>query len=142
MALKDRKNDNDLEVPKIPKAVPIIKWMEAFQDFLHQIIRVMIVLLVYVIYANINVSAPPTHLTVNQPHSDKHGSVEAELIAHLSHTHALYHDNNSLVYFHLEEATHGTTYAASIKPFRQYNDGRGMWMVLANQYARITSGKW
>ena len=31
MALKDRKKDDDPEVPKITKALPIIKWTEAFQ---------------------------------------------------------------------------------------------------------------
>ena len=70
MALKDRKKDDDPEVPKISKALPIIKWMEAFQDFLHQIIRVRMIPLVYVICANANVPAPPPQLTVNQPHSD------------------------------------------------------------------------
>ena len=54
----------------------------------------------------------------------------AELIAHSSHTHALYHDNTSLVYFHLEEATQGTTYAASIKLFQHHKDGRDKWMAL------------
>ena len=38
------------------------------------------ILLVYVIHANVNVPAPPPQLTVNQPHSDEHGSVEAELV--------------------------------------------------------------
>ena len=33
-ALKDRKDEDDPDVPKITKALPIIKWTEAFQDFL------------------------------------------------------------------------------------------------------------
>ena len=85
----------------------------------------------YVICANVNVPAPPPQLTVNQPHSDEHGSVEAELVTHSSHTHGLYHDDNSSVYFHLEEATQGTTYAApSIKAYQRCKDGRGAWMTL------------
>ena len=103
--LKDRKKDDEPEVPKITKALPIIKWTEAFQDFLHQIIGVRMIPLAYVIHANVNVPAPPPQLTVNQPHSDEHGPVEAELFAHSSNTHALYHDDNSSVYFHLKEAT-------------------------------------
>ena len=133
--LKDRKKDDDPEVPKITKALPIIKWMEAFQDFLHWIIGVRMIPLAYVIHAYVNIPAPPPQLTVNQPHTDDHGSVETELVTHSSHTHALYHDDNSSVYFHLKEATRGTTYAASIKPYQQHKDGRGMWMVLMNQYA-------
>ena len=104
-ALKDRKRENDPEVPKIMKALPIIKWTEAFQDFLHQIIRVRMIPLAYVIHANLNIPAPPPQLTINQPHSNEHGSVEAEVVTCLSHTHALYHDDNLSVYFHLEEAT-------------------------------------
>ena len=105
MALKDRKMVDDPEVPKITKALPIIKWMEAFQDFLHWIIGVRMIPLAYAICANVNVPSPPPQLTVNQPHSDEHGSVEAELVTHSSHTHALYCDDNSSVYFHLKEAT-------------------------------------
>ena len=32
-ALKGKKEDNEPEVPKISKALPVIKWTEAFQDF-------------------------------------------------------------------------------------------------------------
>ena len=103
--MKDRKRADDPEVPKIPEALPIIKWIEAFQDFLHQIIRVRMIPLVYEMHANVNIPAPLPQVTVNQPHSNEHGSVEAEPITHLSHTHALYCDDNLLVYFHLKEAT-------------------------------------
>ena len=34
-ALKGRREDDEPDVPKISKSLPIIKWMEAFQDFLH-----------------------------------------------------------------------------------------------------------
>ena len=50
-------------------------------------------------------NAPP--LAVNQPHSTEHGSVEGELVVRAAHTHALYRDDNSVVYYHLEEATRG-----------------------------------
>ena len=46
------------------------------------------------------------------------GSAEGELIARAAHTHALYRDDNSVVYS-LEEAARGTSYAASIKPFQR-----------------------
>ena len=51
--------------------------------------------------------------------------MESELIARAAHTHALFRDDNSVVYYHLEEATRGTSYAASIKPFQRGKDGRG-----------------
>ena len=124
-----------LRCQRSAKALPIIKWMEAFQDFLHQIIGVRMIPLSYIICTNVNVPAPSPQLTVNQPHSDEHGSVETELVTCSSHTHALYHDDNSSVYFHLEDATQGTTYATSIKLYQWHKDGKGVWMALMNQYA-------
>ena len=60
--------------------------------------------------------------------------MEGELIARASHTHALFRDDNSVVYHHLEEATRGTSYAASIKPFQRGKDGREAWKALTSQY--------
>ena len=47
--LKARKNEDDPDVPKITKALPIIKWTEAFQDFLNRIIGARMIPLAYVI---------------------------------------------------------------------------------------------
>ena len=134
-ALKERKDEDDPDVPKITKALPIIKWTEAFQDFLNRVIGARMIPLAYVIQIDPQVpgNAPP--FAANQPHSPEHGSVEAELIARAAHTHALFRDDNSVVYYHLEEATRGTSYAASIKPFQRGKDGRGAWKALTRQYA-------
>ena len=48
--------------------------------------------------------------------------------------------DNSVVYYHLEEATRGTSYAASIKPFQRGTDGRVAWKALTSQYA--VKDKW
>ena len=124
-ALKERKGEDDPDVSKITKGLPIIKWTEAFQDFLNRVIRARMIPLAYVIRINPQVpgNAPP--LAANQPHSTEHGSVEGELAARAAHTHALFRDYNSVVYYHLEEVTRGTSYAASIKPFQRGKDGRG-----------------
>ena len=61
--------------------------------------------------------------------------MEGELVARAAHTHALYTDDNSVVYYHLEEATRGTSCAASIKPFQRGKEGRGAWKALTSQYA-------
>ena len=47
--LKDRKDEDDPDVPKITKASPIIKWTEAFQDFLNTVIGARMIPLAYVI---------------------------------------------------------------------------------------------
>ena len=65
----------------------------------------------------------------------KNGSIEVELVAHASHDHELYKEDNGAVYYQLEEATCGTTYSASIKPFQCGKDGRGAWLALTSQYA-------
>ena len=135
-ALQARKKDDDVpEVPKISKALPIIKWSEAFHDFLYRVIGVRTTPLAYVTRATVDVPVVAPALLTNKPHSEEHGSVEGELIARASHAHELYRDDNAAVYYHLEEATRGTVYAASIKPFQRGKDGRGAWLALTNQYA-------
>ena len=126
---------DDPDVPKITKALPIIKWTQAFQDFLNRVIGARMIPLAYVIRIDPQVLGPAPTLAANQSHSTEHGSVEGELIARASHTHALFRDDNSVVYYHLEEATRGTSYAASIKPFQTGKDGRGAWKALTSQYA-------
>ena len=81
--------------------------------------------LAYVIQIDSQVpgNAPP--FAVKLPQSTEHGSVEGEIVARAAHTHSLYRDDNSVVYYHLEEATRGTSYAASIKSFQRGKDGRG-----------------
>ena len=140
-ALKNRKDEDDPDVPKIAKALPIIKWTEAFQDFLNRVIGARMIPLAYVIQIDPHVPGPAPTLAPNQPHSTEHGSVEGELIARVSRTHVLFRDDNSVVYYHLEEATRGTSYAASIKPFQGGKDGRGAWKALTSQYAGKDKGK-
>ena len=140
-ALKERKkNEDSPDVPKITKALPIMKWTEAFPDFLRQIIGVRMIPLIYVIRTEVVVPAAAPALENNQPHSTEHGSVESELIARASHTNPLYRDDNGKVYFYLEEATRATVYAASIKPFQRGRDGRGAWFAIIGQYAGVD--KW
>ena len=134
-ALKDRKDEDDPDVPKITKDLPIIKWTEAFQDFLHRVIGARMIPLAYVVRIDPQFSGLAPTLAPNQPHSAEHGSVEGELIPRASHTHALFRDDNSVVYYPLEEATRGSPYAASIKPFQKVKDGRGAWKALTSQYA-------
>ena len=134
-ALKAKKEEDTPEVPKISKSLPIIKWTEAFQDHLHQVIGVRMIPLAYVIRANEDVPAAAPPLQVGQSHSDAHGSIEGKLIARASHTHALFWDDNAAVYYALEEATRSSSYAASIKPFQRSRNGRGALLALTNQYA-------
>ena len=93
--LKERKGDDSPDVPKISKVLLVIKCTEAFQDFLNRKIGNRNIPLAYIIHDEPNPPAAAPSLAAGQPHSIEHGSVEAELIARASHTHALFHDNNS-----------------------------------------------
>ena len=139
-ALKDRKDAEEPDVPKISKALPVIKWTEAFRDFLHRVIGVRMIPLAYVIRTDVVPVGVVPALEAGQPHAAVHGSIELELIARASHAHALFRDDNSSVYFFLEEATRSTQYAASIKPFQRGKDGRGAWLAISSQYAGLD--KW
>ena len=134
-ALKAKKEEDVPDVPKISKSLPVIKWTEAFQDFLARVIGVRTIPLSYVIRQVVEVNNPPPVRATDQPHSTRHGSVEGELIARAPHNHALFRDDNASVYHYLEEATRTTFYAASIKPFQRSKNGRGAWLALVGQYA-------
>ena len=134
-ALVDRKKSNELDIPKISWTLPVLKWMEAFSDYLHQIIGSRMIPLAYVIreHANPPGAAPPR--ATSQPHSEEHGLVKMDMIMHASHDHALFREDNAKVYFKLEEATRSTMYAASIKPYQRTKNGWGAWIALSSQYA-------
>lgn len=137
-ALQERKGKDarSPDVPAITKALPIINWTESFNDYLHRVIGVRSIPLAYVIRDKVDVIPiqAPQH-AANQPYAAIHGSIESELIARALHTHGLYRTDNQAVYYKLEEATRGTSYAASIKPFQRAKDGRNAWLALKNQYA-------
>ena len=134
-ALKDRKENDEPEVPKISKTLPIIKWVEAFHDYCHRKVGVRTIPRAYVIREKENVPAACPPLATNLPHSEEHGSVEGDLVNRASHTHPLFRDDNADVYYDIEIAVRSTQYAASIKPFQRAKNGRGAFHSLCNQYA-------
>jgi flagellar hook-basal body complex protein FliE len=135
VALCDRKKEDDPEVPKITQKLAVTKWSESFEDYLHRVIGIRTIPLAYVIRKDEDAPAVVPPLVQHQPYSADHGSVEAELIARATHTHAHFRDDNAKVYYLLEEATRTTSYTASIKPFQRRKDGRGAWKAIVDQYA-------
>ena len=139
-ALEDRKSEDAPDTPLISKDLPVIKWVEAFRDHLHRCIGSRCVPLAYVIRDDTDVPAVVPTLATNQPYSTEHGSIEFELIARADHGHGLFRDDNAQVYYKLEEATRGTQYAATIKPFQRRRSGREAFESIQNQYAGVD--KW
>ena len=98
-ALEERKENKNPDVPKITKALPVIKWTEAFTDYLSRAIGVRMIPLAYVIRPEADVPAAAPALAAGEPYSLEHGSVEQELVARASHMHALFREDNSDVYY-------------------------------------------
>ena len=69
------------------------------------------------------------------PYSTEYGSVEGELVAQASNSHALFRNDNAQVYHYLEEATRSTVYDPSIKPFQRRKYGRGSCNAMITQYS-------
>ena len=68
-ALKEKKGEDSPDTPKISKALPVIKWTEAFQDFLSRKIGNRNIPLVYIIRDEPNPPAVAPPLAPGQPHS-------------------------------------------------------------------------
>ena len=138
MQLEAKKDEKD--VPKITRNLRMTRWSESFLDYTHTVIGVRDTPLAYVIRENANVVNPAPPLANNRPHSLAHGSVEAEMIARLSHTSPVFKDDNKKVYNLLEEATRGTVFSETLSVFQRTKDGRGAYFALIKQHAG--SEKW
>ena len=57
-----------------------------------------------------------------------------ELTARASHTDVNFQEDNSLVFAKLEEATWGTQYAASVKPFEKTNNGKAAYKAIMKHH--------
>ena len=99
--------------------------MEVFSDFLNWSIEFQTTLMINVTREEVAVPVTDPTLGTNCPHYTEHVLVEEEIIARESHAHPLYHNDNSKVYYYLEESTRTKNYLASIKPFQQDKSGKG-----------------
>eukprot|EP00957_Ditylum_brightwellii_P208250 15356484-Ditylum_brightwellii.AAC.1 len=102
--LKDRKRQTQPVVPKITAELPIMHWVDVFDDFLSRKIGVRITPLSYVTRETALASRSVSVNSENLPHGEEFGSIEAELAAQASHMHPLYCEDNAVVYYCLEEA--------------------------------------
>ena len=68
-------------------------------------------------------------------YSEDHGCVDKELIMITYHTHPHLKKDNAMVYYYTEKATRTTSYAASINPYHNNNNGRNTFIKLVSQYA-------
>jgi hypothetical protein len=50
-ALENKKGGDEVDVPMISNALPVIKWTEAFRDYMHRVIGVCSIPLAYMLSA-------------------------------------------------------------------------------------------
>ena len=136
---RGKKGDNTY-VPKITNAIPVIKWTQAFGYYLDRIIGHHTIPLSYFLHKEVTVPVHTPALVPGQAHSEDHRYIEADIVASASHTHALYRDDKSLVYYKLEKSTRSTPYTASIKPLQRPKNIWAAWLDLTIQYAE--QDKW
>jgi hypothetical protein len=129
------------EIPRISRAMPVMKWAPAFEIVMESTYGTRDFLpLMYVIRKEPIPTDPPPALLANRPYSEEHGSLRSELIARASHDHVNFDEDNGLVFDALELATRGTKLAASIQPFRRRRDGRGAFIAIMGHY--LGEDKW
>ena len=85
--MKSRRKDEEVKVPKTSKALPVMKWSEAFTDFLHRVVGIRMILLAYVVRENVVPVRLLSPLAQDSPHSEDHGSIEEEMVDFASHVH-------------------------------------------------------
>ena len=140
-ALVERKSMTVI-TPKTSTNLDVVKWTEAFLDLLSRSVGARNTPLIYVVRIEIEVdNDAPLHLPEGQCYTAKSGSIEQELITRASHSHPMFKEDNAKVYYLLEEATRGTTYSASIKPYQKRKNGRDAWFSLKDQYAGVDKWK-
>ena len=120
-ALKNHRKDEEVKVPKISKALLVMKWSEAVTDFLHQAVGIRTIPLAYVVRENVAPVQPLPSLAQDIPNSEDYGSIEAAIIEFSSHVYWLFNHSSS-VYYHLEEAVRGAFYALLIKSCQRKKD--------------------
>ena len=135
-ALLERKDDTEAPVPKLDKNLTVPKWLESVKIHLSTVLGKRGIPLSYVVRPDEAVAAVPPPLLAQQAYSEEHGSVEAELIARSSHTHALFRHDSRDVFERLERATRGNAnFSGTITSFRRAKDGRGAFKAYETQHA-------
>ena len=133
-ALMNKKIKNEPKMLKISKSLNIMKWCEDFCEILHMCIGVRELPIKYVTRENSDVPDTAPALMSEKLHYIEAVSVEMELTNRASHIHPIFREYNEMVYHSLEEATWGTSYAASLKPYQWTKYGRGDFQAIISQY--------
>jgi len=130
-----KKNNDDLTLPKISRNLGIVPFFEAYDTFADEFIGQANCPLSWIYREVAAVPAVAPALEVDQVYSTEHGSVAGEMVARLSHNHPHFRVDNATGYAQLVTATLGTSYAATIAPFKRTKNGRAALAALKAQFA-------
>lgn len=123
-------NEDKPVIPVLSKHQTPLKWMESFRDAMSRLYGVRHTPVSYVIRDDALVTPEVDDPLLPGESFGASGSVLEELIARLNHTDPLFRTDNATVYSALDEATRGTIYAPTIKPFARLRNGRGAWLAI------------
>ena len=123
------------DVPTLSKHNTPIRWTESFRDCLYRTYGVRKCPLLYVIRESAAVPDEATDPLLPNKAFGQSGSVVEELILRLTHDDPLFRSDNAAVYSMLEEATRGTVYGPTIKPYARRKDGRAAWQAMMASHA-------
>ena len=123
------------DVPILHKNQTPLKWIESFKDCLYRTFGIRDCPLSYVVRETAVVTPEEDDPLAPGLSFGVSGSVLDELIARLDHNDPLFKSDNATVYSMLEEATRGSVYASTIKPYARKKDGRSAWTSMVSSHA-------
>lgn len=123
------------DIPKVSKALPILKWKDSALTFFNNVLGVRDIPLAYVIRKEATPPHLPPPLMPNKPYSGEFGSCKAELIARASHENEEFQADNAMVFNFLDQGLRESIYVSCIDPFRETEDGRGAFLAIVLQHA-------
>ena len=94
---KENRKADDPNTPTISNSLPIMKWTEDFREHPHRCVGARMIPLAYVTHDDEAVPGPCSLLKKDQQFSEKHGSVEEDLVHCASHGHGLNKTDNAIV---------------------------------------------
>jgi hypothetical protein len=134
-ALMERKKEDHGLAPMLTKSCPAYKWLESFHLHLGKKVGVCNAPLLYVVCAVADVLAIVPPRQAGEPHSEVNVSIEGNMAARMSHTHALYKIDNGLVFDLVENVVRGSNVASTIAPFCKTRNGCSAMNALKTQHA-------
>ena len=134
-AILELAKEDKPDVPVLHKNSTPLKWIESFRDCLYRTYGLRKTPLLYVVRDQADVPDEEEDPLLAGKAYGASNSVLDELIKRLNHDDPLYKSDNAMVYSMLEEATRGTIYATTIKPFSRSKDGRSAWQAMVSSHA-------